>query len=555
MASLDKGSSPHLRHALLTFSIALYLVYSSFGFAHPVLWGHFGFHTAAYLTRALVSLRFGYVVPADSPGFAPPSPNTVYLHHPFAYHHIYTLLIAIIGNHAWLGAVIPALTGLGLAWALHALVRRFWGAWPAALAVLIWVCLPFIWTFSILTDPMFPAMTCSIVTTCAFVRFVETPSWRWMGIGALATAVGGVLMWEALMQTALYGGLCFFWLVFHRRVRLGRFHPAIVWTFVTGIVIILTLAIHAAFIFKHGRAADFVESFRVRREIDYKGAFETIGKRALILYGPALGALTGLWLALFVRRAILRRARLRDIAVVTFLAINVVYILLFPQAAAVHLYRVFWTSSSLVLVVVDLAVTVYEDLVARRLAGKPGFSPAGTTTFVVVGWLALILPQSFHDLVESRAVMGCLDNDSYDADEEKLAFASEVNRLTTPADVVGIAKNIDYRDEFFYRLDRTIRDVDTLSDVDKLENGDVTVAVTTAEPSDYRDRTMIRRLAAAHPSRRIGGFYFFDLRRGGAEARVFEFRPRPVSLAWWWFVSHVHPPLELVESHATAKAR
>jgi hypothetical protein len=549
----ESDTSTRFCRRLIAASITLYLVYSSFGFDHPILWGHFGFHSAAYLTRALNTLRFGLVTPADSPGFAPPPPNTIYLHHPFAYHHLYTPLIAIFGNHAWLGAVVPALTGLGLLWALHTLVRSFWGPWQAALAVLAWVALPFVWSFSILTDAMFPAMTCSIVTTYAFMRFVENPSWRWLGIGAIATGLGGVLMWESLIQTALYGPVCLVWIIASRKARLGRVRAGWFWLVVTGVVIALTLALHVALIHAHGRLADFMESFRVRRDIQLKDALKTIGMWALVLYGPVIGALSALWMLLFLLRVVLRRVRRRDLAVFTFLVINVVYILLFPQAAAIHLYRVFWMSTSLVLMMMDLADGLYGWIVSRRQAGKTGFAPSRITAVFVTVVLLLILPQSVYDLVQSREVMGCLHNEGYDPEEEKMAFATEVRRDTIPADIVGITRSVEYRDEFFYRADRTLRDLDSISDVGKPTNLDVTVLITDATPADYRERSALTRLLGNHPARRIGQWLLIDLRRSGSELRTFVFQRRRPSLAWRWFVSHCYPPLDLVETRGDSR--
>jgi hypothetical protein len=540
---MPPSDAPKLRRALLFSSIGLYLLYSSFGFAHPVLWGHYGFHTSAYLTRAVASLRFGLVVPADSAGFARPAPDTIYLHHPFGYHHIYTLLIALIGNHAWLGAVVPALTGLLLMWALHTLVRAFWGPWPAVLAVAAWVSLPFVWTFSILTDPMFPAMTCSIVTTYAFLRYVETPSWRWLGVGALATAMGGILMWEALIQTALYGGVSLVWIVWKPKAKLGRFWAGLVWIAVTIIVIAMAMALHVAFIVTHGRATDFLTSFHVRREIDVTATLSKNGMWSLILYGPVIGALFVLWFALFVRRAFQGGARLRDLGVGTFFVINAIYIALFPQASAVHLYRVFWMSTSLVLAMVDLAARLYDYVAARRLAGNAGLSPERVTEMAIGIALFLILPQSVYYLVESREVMGCLHNGGYDPEREKMLFADEVARLTTPADRIGIT-SIDYRDEFSYRLDRTLVPINSVNDA---ERSGLTVLLVPSSPPPA-ERVGLARLLGHRHARRIDQWVFVDLRSTGCELRTFDFRPRKPSLAYRWFVSHCYPPLDLVET-------
>jgi hypothetical protein len=539
--------SPSLRRSLLALSIGLYLLYSSFGFAHPVLWGHFGFHTSAYLMRALASLRFGLLVPASSVGFAPPTPDAIYLHHPFGYHHLYTLLIALFGNHAWLGAVAPVLTGLPLIWALHTLVRHFWGPWAAVLSVATWVSLPFVWTFSILTDPMFPAMTCSIVTTYAFLRYIETPSSRWLWVGALATAAGGLLMWEALIQTALYGAVSLVWIARRPHARLGRLRAGAVWIAVTTFTIALAMGLHVVLVVTHGRVADFLTSFKVRREIDAGSALSKNLVWMLILYGPVIAAFFVLFVALFVRRALRGGARLRDLGVVTFFVINAIYIALFPEGTAVHLYRVFWMSTSFVLAMVDLAVRLYEHVAARRREGGAGPSPAAVTAMAMGTALFAILPQSVYDLIESRVLMGCFHNPGYTPEYEKMRFADVASGYTTPGDLVGVTESIKARAEFKYHLDRTVRIVDSIDDVMKPENSGITVLLTDASPPENQ-RAGLAKLLAHHPAQRIARWLMIDLRDFGPDLRTFVFRAEPPSLAWRWFVSHCYPPLTLVET-------
>jgi hypothetical protein len=416
------------------------------------------------------------------------------------------------------------------------------------------VSLPFVWTFSILTDPMFPAMTCSIVTTHAFLRYIEKPSSRWLWIGALATALGGILMWEALIQTALYGAVSLVWIFRKPDARFGRVRAGVIWTAITGGVIAMAMALHVALIVTHGRTADFFTSFNVRRDIDFSSAVNQNGIWVLILYGPVIEALAVLWVALFVRRVLRGRARLRDLGVATFFVINAIYIALFPQASAVHLYRVFWMSTSFVLAMVDLAVELYDHVTARRQAGRAGLSPARVTGMAIGAALLLILPQSVYYLLESRVVMGCLHNGGYDPESEKMGFADEVARSTTPADVVGITASIEYRDEFSYRLDRTVRALDSLNDATNPENSTISVLLTDADPPS-EERAALAKLLVHHPARRIGEWLLIDLRRHGSEYRTFVFRPRRPSLAWRWFVSHCYPPLDLVETTPVRRPR
>jgi hypothetical protein len=537
------------RRLALAASVAVYLLYSSFGFAHPVLWGHYGHHTSEYLLRALATLRFGLVVAATSPGPAAPRPETIYLHHPIGYHHLYAPLVALFGNHAWLGAVVPVATGLVLLFTLHGLVRCFWGAWPAVLAVALWVMLPFVWSFSILTDAMFPAMACSIAATHAFLHYIESPSPRRLVEGALATAVGALLMWESAIQTVLFGAVAYVWSRRRPEARLARLPAGALWFAATAIVIYAALAFHLELVVAHGRVADLVKSHQERSHGGLLPTIQQVVYWMFLLYGPAIEAVGVIWLALFAARARRGEARLRDVAVFTFFAINLVYIVLFSQAVVVHLYRVFWMSTSFVLASVDLAVELHARVAARRRAGAPGISPTRATAIALALFVALVLPQSIYDLIRSRALGGSQGFVGYDSEQAKMRFADEVARWSCPDDVVAIAASIPHRVELLYHLDRTTRDVASLAEVTRPGGPPFSVVLTDAEPPPS-ERAALATLLAQHPARRVERWLMIDLRAHGSDLRTFALRPRAPSWTWRWFVSHRYPPLDLEETTA-----
>ena len=134
-----------------------------------------------------------------------------------------------------------------------------------------------------------------------------------------------------------------------------------------------------------------------------------------------------------------------------------------------------------------------------------------------------------------------------------MRFADEASRASTPLDVIGIASNLDYRDEFSYRLDRTVRDLDSLYAVNKPENANLAFLLTDANPPDG-ERFELTRLLAHHPARRISQWLMIDLRTRGSSLRTFVFQPRQPSLLWRWFVSHKYKPLDMVEETPPARA-
>ena len=550
-AASDPAPSPRARRAALAAIVFVYLVYSSFGVAHPVLWGHYGHHAGEYLLRALASLRFHLVVPATSPGFAPPRPETIYLHHPIGYHHLYTLLIALFGNHHWIAAVAPALSGLLVMWALHSLVARHWGERAAIGAVAAWVALPFVWSFSILTDAMFPAMACSIVTTDSLLRYLQSPSKRPLRNAALATAIGALLFWEAYLQTALFTVVCLIWWKDKgRNARLGSLPAPLLWIVVTGAVALAGLALHASFVLRYTMVADLLKAYRLRSRDGLLPTLEQNGYWLLRLYGPVVETIGLAWLALFIVRARRGKARLRDLAITTFAAINIVYIALFPKATNVHLYRVFWFSTSFVLAAIDLAC----DFVAWLDKGERGrLSTRPMMTIVVSLCAALVLPQSIADLIESRAVMGSIGFQPYDADYPRQLFAREVALRTSPGDVIALHANIPHRVEFLYVLDRTIVDINRLDAVPALAASNRRMVVLTDGNPAPSERPVLAALMKDHAAIRFGRWLMIDLRAPGSGVREVSFRAERPTLLWWWFVSHVYPPMRPVERAASLR--
>ena len=181
----------------LAICVAVYCLYSSFGIAAPFWWGHHGYHGATYMLRARMSLRLHMLSPATWGGFETPPPAALYFHHPIGYHHLLTLLIPIFGDHEWLARGLAAAGGLVALYALYALVRRFWSREAGLVAVVVYVALPVLTSFSVLSDPMLLAMACVLWSLWAYLSLLERPSTRALVHAFFAYALGGFIMWEA----------------------------------------------------------------------------------------------------------------------------------------------------------------------------------------------------------------------------------------------------------------------------------------------------------------------------------------------------------------------
>ncbi|HEY7956796.1 MAG TPA: glycosyltransferase family 39 protein, partial [Polyangia bacterium] len=263
--------SPWPVRIVLALAVTVYIVYSSFGIAHPCLWGHMGHHEAEYMMRVRTTFRQHMLTPATHAGYDVPPWQDYYFHHPIGYHHLLGIFTLIVGDHIWTPTLFPALTGLLTMLALFVLVRRWWSREWAAVAVATWVGLPIIWTFSILTDAMFPAMACSIYFCHCYLEFTEKPSKTWLKRTVLTQLLFGLLFWEAYFQAVFHGLQIIVWgrTKRGRAQKVGRWPAWIAWFVATAAMSSATMAFHLIFLWKKGMWADFLTSFQQRHSASF----------------------------------------------------------------------------------------------------------------------------------------------------------------------------------------------------------------------------------------------------------------------------------------------
>lgn len=555
---LPPGSPRRQRvvRALLALIIGIYLVYSSFGIAGPFLWGHHGYHGATYAQRARMTLRYHIVTPATWNGFSlPPEPQSFYLHHPIGYHHLLVPFMAVLGESEWVVRGVAVLGGVPLLLALFALVRRFWSDWAALLACSVYVALPVVCSFSVLSDPMMLEMACSLVAVHAFLRYLQAPSGRTLAAGCAALTVGGLLMWEAYFQAFFHGLYALYFLATRRgrRLRLGGPPPkgvnaAAAWFLCTFLCTSAAMAFHFLFTWKIGMLGDFFSSFRERSSAGWAWVVAQHKLWLTLLYGMPLVALGAVWLLLFVIRLVRGRARLRDQAVLLFFLINTLYILLFRKGSSIHLYRVFYYSAFFALAVTDLVDEVYRfvgRLSGARLAGLA----AGV---LAAAYFAMIGPHALHNLVDSRAVMGTHGFVGYNPDYAKLLFAREAAQHT-PRSAFAVFYNLPYRLEFTYYFDRSYGispwgELSTLAQLDEIHSRHKELVLVTQKQLPAAEERKLLALLQSHPAYVYDNFVLvrLDQKSAGPELHEYRFVPMRPSWVWRWFYSHKYPPMEPV---------
>jgi hypothetical protein len=543
----------------LALAVAVYLVYSSFGIAGPFYWGHHGYHGAIYTMRARTSLRQHMIAPATWTGYDPPALNSLYFHHPIGYHHILTALIPLVGDAEWVARSVAVVGGLFALWAIWAVARRMWGEAAALGAVVVFVTLPIITSFSVLCDPMLPTFACVLWGLNAYLTLIqstdEKTSRRALLHAGLAYFIGGLNMWEpffiAPFITAHAAAIR--WTARGRAMRLpvGKSGKRTVnaltaHTVVIGVACVVAMGIHAFLAWKTGALAETAESFKLRSSPP--SAQYVIDRHTLwlqLLYGVWPVAMGCLWLVTFLARVFTGRARLRDLVPLTFLYVNSLYVVLFAEGSSVHLYRVFFFSGFFTFAAIDLADGAARA--ARRLTGN--FRPAvvGAAVGTIGVYVVLEAPHAYANLLESRVMMGTHGERNYNPEREKLLFGKEINRLTTPAErVILHYPHLSARKELWYYLDRSLDEVTHLTQAEKHKaTWSKSVMVFDWKMLSADEKRWVLPLVATHPTIFFDHFTLVDLRKQGGGVTSYGFRERAVeSAAYKFFVQHKWKPLE-----------
>jgi hypothetical protein len=493
--------------------VGVYLAYSSFGIAGYFLWGHHGYHGATYMQRAKMTLRFGLVTPTTAWGYEQPTWASYYFHHPIGYHHLLDLPILIFGDHEWVARGVAAAGGLFTLWALFALVRRWWSREWALLAIAIYVALPVITSFSVLSDPMLLEMACAIAIVNIYLRYLQDPKRKRLLWACAAFVAGGLLMWEVYFEALFLAIAASFWMLSSRARQVGRW-AAGKWILATGLASGAVFAFHFLYILHVHMMADFRSSFHERSNASFDFALSRHKQWLEILYGRPVVYIGFAWMAVFLCRLALKKARWRDQAVWMFFQINTLYIALFVEASAVHLYRVFFYSTFLTLATVDLIGDAYS-LTGWLLRGRGRLTRRVAVAVAVVligGFFAIDGPHALHNLIESREVMGTHGLPGYNADYPKQLFAMEVAKRTGPKDFVFIHDSLPKRVEFYYYMDRSTSNIYSLSQLPALLKVHPRALVLLDANPVGAERKLMLDLLRKHPAFRFDRYLLIDLR-------------------------------------------
>ncbi|HEX6835338.1 MAG TPA: hypothetical protein VF334_02140, partial [Polyangia bacterium] len=413
-------------------------------------------------------------------------------------------------------------------------------------------------SFSVLSDPMLPAMACVLWSLWAYLSLLERPTTRALWHAFFAYALGGLIMWEAYFIGPFIAVHSIFYAWTRRgrtlRVdtRIGRFNALYAHVLFIGTACTLMMAFHIWFTHHAGAWEDFLDSYRIRHSPP--SAQYVIDKHwqwVDILYGRPPLVVGALWFVVWLARLAVGRARRRDIAPLTFLYVNTLYIYMFAEGSSVHLYRVFFYSGFFALAAADLTSDLYWA--ARRLffrsSARAPWLPVAVAGAFVAAYFAAEVPHAWHNLIESRVMMGTHGEAHYDPEQKKLRFAAEVHARTTREERVIIHyPHLGARKEFWYYIDRNYDEIQNLRELERLKaTQGKSVLILDERLLSVADRAIFDRLIAEHPVTFFENFTMVDLRSSTPRAQSFAFQPQPMSPAYRFFISHKYPPLALVK--------
>jgi hypothetical protein len=512
---------------LVALAVVVFALFASYGITSPFYYGHYGYHGGSHATWARGTLRHHTIYPVNEPGFAAPNPQTYYIHHPVLTHQFVTLTFALFGQHEWsvrLGALISSFACLLL---VTAIAWRYLGPLAGGAAALVFAFVPVNVWYAPHMDPGFPSIACLLAFFWFYLRWLDTGRWR-TGLAALAfELLAGGFEWSPYVAfLAIFPHVV--WTGWRRRGRYLAFaalHP---------IVVVLPLALHFLAVWHANMLNDLLAAYRNRTSpISYREFANRMGEYGDTLFGRTLLIAMVAWLVLVAVRMVLGRGRVLDLIGVTFAFSLITYMHIFKTAVVTHAYRQLYGNVWAALAVADLAVQG-RWLGRRLLASRPKAVPyAGLAAALCVVTVATVatLPTSWAGLIESRLHGGVPGWKVFNPDLRQTAFAIEVERMTTPKDLLyfhtSFAYPPPYRMEWAFYYDRDLRRRMPLRQLTALSPEARRHAVAIFFPIGLRGDELraFGELASRHPVFQVQDLAAIDLRTDEARVSAYDLAP------------------------------
>ena len=513
-------------------------------------WGHNGYNGAAFWQGARNSSRFHIIGQAlYYSGTVPPRVDDIYTHHPMMLHFHLIAALKLLGDHEWVGRLVPAAYSFGSLGMLHLVTGRTFGRATALAALAIFALTPLHAVFANMIDHEQGCIFWCLGLIYAYIRWRETPTRLWLAAMLAAVTVAMQFDWPAyylafILACHLLGdGLWRKGLELHWRRE---------WTLIA--VFSIVVLVNAGGFFwwiKHlrGGLGEMGSAFAGRSSAT-DGYYPRLWARSLDLQGPLLLGLGAAWLPLLVGRIALRRAHMGDFAALAFALMQLIHSLVFKQAGYIHCYWTYYANPALAIGGATVIVTCVRGLASGIgwLARKPMNLqlPMLTPTLRLgIGAVAaLVLLQVQVPLALAKMDWGFRGGsgsyiEPYDPQLDEAGFAKSLAQFY-PRDKTFFLQHgsMPGRAEFQASLDASRVFFDGFQVLPALREPGKR-AVLIADLAHLSDRKGLERLAQVHPTRVFGRrFFAIEVDDPKPSLRTYVAQPQPTSGWWRWLV---HP--------------
>jgi 4-amino-4-deoxy-L-arabinose transferase-like glycosyltransferase len=511
------------------------------GISGPWHWGHNGYMGATFSQAAKNSARFGIIGQAPYHyDREPPPASKIYTHHPLGLHAHLVASFALFGTHEGAARLIPYAYSVAAWLMLMLTVRRFWGDRTACLAGLAYALTPLNLIFANMVSHQQGGIFACLCLLYAYLRWQQSGRLRYVFLCGAGVTLATQFDWPGYYVAFAVAAHC---LTTGFR---GSAPPAWRWFLAvfSGLTLANLFAFFAWIYITQSGIDEMVEVFRFRNRMPPPGSYlALLWQRVRVLHGPvllpaaAIGAIGGL----LASKA--RPMPSRALIPLAFFFAGLVQVLVFPQAAELHSYWIYYWSPALA-----ICAALGLELLSVRFAILFERSSAIS---IPQRWSAPILALLFTLTQGSFAWRTWLEqldhghaadcDDCYFQRFERLWFPSLAGQFDRRAVRYALHSSIrDPRPELHYYLDAPYRRVERVHHATENE-----VVLVDRENLDPRDRSVLNHLARKHATVVwMDRFYAIDLRNRAPDLVRYEAVPdEPGLVEWWLNTQSSDPPL------------
>jgi hypothetical protein len=385
-------------------------------------------------------------------------------------------------------------------------LRRYYGPWQAVLGGALFVLVPIHVWFAAHIDPGMPGIACVLGAFLCYFAWLDSGLWKF-GFAAL-----GLMMLSVLFEWSPYLAAVplFVHAAYVGRERRGRF---LTWAVLLPAALLLPLLMHGIVVLTTGHLREMQESFLLRSGgPTLSSTLSGLATSAYEMFGAPLLLALFAWLVLFLRRAVLRQVRRRELVPFAFAFAVISYTVVLRNGVLVHLYRMLYGGVLSAFAGVEVVEAVGA---AMARLGRSVYAQKVAAAAATVALLAGTLPYSWHALLISRKLGGVPLASSFDPGMHPRAFIQRVLSLTSPTDLIYDHVSFVIRKDLFFDLDRNLLPVPSIRWMTLRPPQERSHAVLMLiEPlRNPQEQAQLLELCRRHPVFRIYEYTLVDLRQ------------------------------------------